>query len=324
MVQVQLSSETEAKLNLNVACLAGGVGAARFLQGLVRVVPEENISVIVNTSDDIDLYGLHVSPDVDIVTYTLAGIVDEEKGWGIRGDSFHCLEALRSYGYETWFNLGDRDLATSVHRTYLLSRGLSLLEVTGRIAASLGVKVKIIPMSNNRVQTKILTRRGLKHFQEYLVRDEAKEDVEKVVFEGIEKAKPTREALSAILNADVVFICPSNPVVSIGPILSLEGVRDTLRKTAAKIVAVSPIVRGKPIKGPADKLMAGVGLEVSAYSVASLYSDFVDVFIIDGLDSGLKSLIEKLGLRVIATDTIMRNLEDKVKLARTALNFVSG
>jgi LPPG:FO 2-phospho-L-lactate transferase len=209
-----------------ITALAGGVGAARFLQGLVRLVPEEKLTVIVNTGDDIELYGLHISPDLDIVMYTLAGIVDEERGWGIKGDTFHCLEMLQEYGYETWFKLGDRDLATHIHRTYLLKSGLSLSEVTSKLCKALGLKLRILPMSDDRIETVIVTERGKMHFQEYLVKREAKDTVVNVKFKGIEKAKPTSGVLNSILNSKAVIICPSNPVVSIGTILSVKRVSE--------------------------------------------------------------------------------------------------
>lgn len=305
-----------------ITALAGGVGAARFLQGLVKVVPPEDVTVVVNTGDDIELYGLHISPDVDIVAYTLAGIVDEEKGWGIRGDTFNCLEALSKYGHETWFKLGDRDLATHIQRTNLLKSGLTLSEATAEICQRLGVKPKILPMTNEKFETRIVTGKGTMHFQEYLVKRGGQDQVSGVLFDGAEKAKPAPKVLEAISNADTIIICPSNPIVSIGTILAVKGVKNALKQTDAKVVAVSPIVGGRPIKGPADKLMRGLGLEVSAYSVAGLYREFLDVFVIDQVDRREKKRIEGLGLNVVATNTIMKNLEDKMHLARIALKAV--
>jgi len=305
-----------------ITALAGGIGAARFLQGLVRLVSEEKLTVIVNTGDDIELYGLHISPDLDIVVYTLAGIVDEEKGWGVKGDDFHCLEMLRKYGYETWFKLGDRDLATHIHRTYLLKSGLRLSEVTRRICQALGLKVKVLPMTDEKFETVVVTDKGRMHFQEYFVKRKAVDRVLNVEFKGAERAHPAPGVLSSILNADAVVVCPSNPVVSIGTILSVGGVRDALKETKAKVIAISPIVGGAPIKGPADKLMRALGLEVSAYGVASLYKDFLDGFIIDTVDKALKSRIETLGLNVVVTNTVMRSLQDKVQLAKVVLDLV--
>ncbi len=302
-----------------ITALAGGVGAARFLQGLARIVPERDVTAIVNTGDDIELYGLHISPDLDIVVYTLAGIVDEERGWGVRGDTFHCLETLLKYGHETWFKLGDKDLATHIHRTYLLRSGLSLSEATERLCQTLGLKVKILPMTNDRFETIIMTDKGTMHFQEYLVKRRAQDEVTDVIFEGAEKAQPAPGVIDSILNADTVIVCPSNPVVSIGTILSVKNIKAALKKTEAKAVAISPIVGGRPVKGPADKLMRGLGLEVSAYSVARLYQEFLDIFVLDCVDRAEKERIEGLGLRVIVTNTLMKSIEDKVRLAKAVL-----
>lgn len=305
-----------------ITALAGGVGAARFLQGLVRVVPEEEITVIVNTGDDIELHGLHISPDLDIVMYTLAGIVDEEKGWGVRGDTFNCLGMLRRYGHETWFRLGDRDLATHIYRTQLLKSGRSLAEATQRLCQRLGVKVRILPMTDDKFETRIVTDAGTMHFQEYLVMRKAQDNVTGVMFEGVQEARPAAEVADSILNTNAVIICPSNPIVSIGTILSVKNIRRALKETEAKVIAVSPIVGGAPVKGPADKLMRGLGLEVSASAVAELYRDFLDAFVIDQLDQAERERIEKLGLHVVTTNTLMRSIEDKVRLARGVLGLV--
>ena len=305
-----------------ITALAGGVGAARFLQGLVQVVPEDEIMVIVNTGDDIELYGLHISPDLDIVMYTLAGIVDEEKGWGIREDTFNCLDMLRRYGHETWFKLGDRDLATHIYRTQLLKSGRSLSEATERLCQRLGVRVRILPMTNEKFETRIVTDAGTMHFQEYLVKREARDRVTKVIFEGAQEARPAPQVIDSILNANAVIICPSNPIVSIGTILSVRTIRSTLKETEAKVIAISPIVGGSPVKGPADKLMRGLGLEVSACAVAELYQDFLDAFVIDQVDEAERDRIEKLGLHVVTTNTLMKSIEDKVRLARVVLGLV--
>ena len=305
-----------------ITALAGGVGAARFLQGLVEAVPEKEITVIVNTGDDIELHDLYICPDLDIIMYMLAGIVNEERGWGIRGDTFHCLEMLEKYGCETWFKLGDRDLATHLYRTQLLKNGLLLSEITRKLCQSLGLKLKILPMSNEKVETKIVTDAGTMHFQEYFVKRGAQDRVTDVVFEGAEKARPAPEVIDSIFNAEAIIICPSNPIVSIGTILSLKNVRQALKETKAKVVAISPIVGDAPVKGPADRLMRGLGLEVSAYSVAHLYRDFLDVFVLDQVDRVEKKRIEGLGLQVIMTNTLMKSLEDKVRLAETALKSV--
>ena len=302
-----------------ITALAGGVGAARFLTGLVKLVDGKDLSIIVNTGDDIELFGLHISPDVDIVTYTLAGIVDEEKGWGIRGDTFRCLEALRKFSLEAWFNLGDKDLATHMFRTALLKNGFKLSEVTAQISHALGLDVKILPMTDDNFETRILTDMGSVHFEEYLVKRGAKDKVLGVEFLGAESANPAAGVVESIMEAELVVICPSNPVVSIGTILAVNGVRDAVKRSDAKKVAISPIIAGVPVKGPADKLLRGLGFEVSAYSVAKLYSDFLDTFILDVVDSAEKDKIEKLGIEVKVTNTIMKRLEDKIELARTVL-----
>lgn len=302
-----------------ITALAGGVGAARFLSGLVRVIPEEDLTVIVNTGDDIELYGLHISPDIDIVMYTLAGIVDEEKGWGIKGDTFHCLEMLRKYGYKTWFNLGDKDLATHLHRTSLMTKGLKLSEAADKMRRALGLKVRILPMTDDRFETWIETDSDSMHFQEYFVKRGAKDRVLNVKFVGAETAKPAPSVVESILESRLVIISPSNPIVSIGTILSVKRVREVLRQSKARKIAISPIVAGAPIKGPADKLMRGLGLEVSAYSVAHLYMDFLDTFVLDEADEKERTRIKDLGIKVVVTDTIMKSLEDKVRLAKTVL-----
>jgi LPPG:FO 2-phospho-L-lactate transferase len=302
-----------------IIALAGGVGAARFLMGLVKLVNEKDLSIVVNTGDDIEMFGLHISPDIDIVAYTLAGIVDEEKGWGIRGDTFHCLEALRRFNREVWFNLGDKDLATHMFRTNLLKNGLKLSEVTAQISHALGLNATILPMTDDKFETRIITEMGSVHFQEYLVKRGAKDEVLGVEFLGAEIANPAAGVLESIRKAQLVIICPSNPIVSIGTILAVKGVRDALRHTDAKRVAISPIIAGAPVKGPADKLLRGLGFQVSAYSVAKLYSDFLDTFILDVADSAEKDKIEKLGIEVKVANTLMKSLETKIALAKTVL-----
>lgn len=302
-----------------IAALAGGVGAARFLTGLLRIVREDELSVVVNTGDDIELFGLHISPDLDIITYTLAGIVDEGKGWGIKGDTFHSLEMLKKFGEDTWFGLGDRDLATHLYRTGRLKEGLTLSRVTSEICDVLEIKSKILPMSNDLFETRIVTPEGSMHFEEYFVKRHFRDEVLRVEFVGADSVKPSPGVIDALLDAKVVVVCPSNPIVSIGTILLVDGVRDALKQTDARVVAVSPIVAGAPLKGPADKMMRALGLEVSAYGVAKLYSDFLDEMVIDVRDVAQKGKIEKLGLGVKVTNTIMKTLGDKVSLAESVL-----
>ncbi len=303
-----------------IAVLAGGIGAAKFLTGLIRLVREEDLTVIANTGDDIELFGLHISPDIDIVTYTLAGIVDEEKGWGIRGDTFQCLDMLKKQGLDTWFGLGDKDLATHIYRTNRLNQGFTLSQITSKVCQNLGIKVKILPMSNDKFETRITTRDGSMHFEEYFVKRQCKDEVLGVEFVGAATAKPSPEVLEAILDAEVVVVCPSNPVVSIGTILAVDGVKVALKRTKAKVVGISPIVAGLPIKGPADKILRGLGLEVSAFGVAQLYADFLDTFVIDIKDAAVKSRIENLGVKVKVTNTVMKRLDDKVSLAKFVLD----
>ena len=302
-----------------ITALAGGVGAARFLTGLVQLVNEEDLTVIVNTGDDIEMFGLHISPDIDIVTYTLAGIVNEEKGWGLKGDSFECLEMLKRFNVDAWFNLGDRDLATHIFRTSQLKKGFTLTQVTAKISQSLGVKARVLPMTDDKFETRVEIDEGTIHFQEYMVKRGAKDRVLGVEFVGAKEAKPAIGVLDSIKNSELVIVCPSNPVVSIGTILAVDGVRDALKDSHARKIAISPLIAGAPIKGPADKLLRGLGLEVSAYSVAKLYSDFLDTFVLDVTDASQKSRIEELGLKVKVTNTLMKNFECKVELARTVL-----
>jgi LPPG:FO 2-phospho-L-lactate transferase len=304
-----------------ITALAGGVGAARFLTGLVQLVEPEDLTVIVNTGDDIDLFGLHISPDVDIVTYTLSGIVDDENGWGLKGDTFNCLNALKLFGEVDWFNLGDRDFATSILRTNMLKNGFSLSQISAKISCDLGLKLNILPMTDDKVVTYVQISKGLVHFEEYMVKRAAQDSVFDVKFVGAETAMPTKGVIDAIMSSERVIVCPSNPVVSIGSILSISGVRDALRKTCAKKVAVSPIVGGAPIKGPAAKLLNGLGVEVSAFGVAKLYADFLDGFVIDSVDASEKCRIEELGIKVIVGNTLMKDLTSKVALAKMVLDL---
>lgn len=304
-----------------ITALAGGVGAARFLTGLTQLIKQEDLTVIVNTGDDIELFGLHISPDIDIVTYSLSGIINEEKGWGIKGDTFECLNMLKRFGEAEWFNLGDRDFATSIMRTTLLRNGASLSQVSAKVSRDLGLKLKILPMTDDKFETHVNTSEGTIHFEEYMVKRAAKDQVLGVEFVGAQNAKPAKGVVEAIMASELVIVCPSNPIVSIGTILSIPGVRAALRKTPAKKIAVSPIVAGAPIKGPADKLLDGLGVEVSAFGVAKLYADFLDGFVIDTVDSAQKSRIEALGVKVAVANTLMKDLPSKVALAQVVLNM---
>ncbi len=310
-----------------IAVLAGGVGAARFLEGLVQVVSQEQITVIANTGDDHDFYGLHVSPDIDIVMYTLAGIVDKRNGWGISNDTYNTMQQLTSYGYEDWFLLGDRDLATHIHRSNLLRQGKTLSEVTEILCRHYGLlkenkHVRILPMSDQPVATYIQTPVGLLYFDEYLVKHRSADEVQDIIFVGADKAKPAPGVLDALKQAKTILIAPSNPLVSIGTILAIPGIQDALHHASGTVVAVSPIVGGAPIKGPADKLMRGMGHEVSAVGVARCYQDFLDVMVIDTQDAHLAKQIEALGIATVVTNTIMSDDTAKANLARTVLHAV--
>jgi LPPG:FO 2-phospho-L-lactate transferase len=303
-----------------ITVIAGGVGAARFLQGLLQIVHgDENVTIVSNVGDDAEFFGLHVSPDIDAVLYHLAGLADEERGFGVRGDTFHTLEALSRFGYDTWFNLGDRDLATCVTRTDLLRRGLTLSQATGEIARALGVPATVLPATDDRLRTRIRSDGGVIDFQEFFVKHAAGDAVREVIFDGADSAGPAPGVPDAIASAEAIVITPSNPLVSIGPILAVSGLRDALRETQAKVIAVSPIVGGATVKGPAAQMMRDQGLEASATAVASLYADFLDAFVIDNVDAALASQIEAMGLAVTVTDTIMDSMEKKVALARTTL-----
>ncbi|HEU5015999.1 MAG TPA: 2-phospho-L-lactate transferase [Roseiflexaceae bacterium] len=304
-----------------ITVLAGGVGAARFLEGVVQVAPPEQVTAIVNTGDDITLHGLYISPDVDIVTYTLAGIIDETNGWGIRGDTTNVLDMLTTLGADTsWFLLGDRDIATHIRRTELLRAGKTPAEIADEFRRALGVQTRVLPMSNEPVATMIDTPSGLMHFENYLVQRHAQDEVRGVVFQGTEDARPAPGVLEAIREAEVVLIAPSNPIVSVGTILAVPGVRAALRETAAPVVAVSPIVGGAAIKGPAAPLMQAQGYEVSARGVADCYRDIADALVIDQVDADLADDIRARGLDVVITDTIMRGPAEKRALAQAALD----
>ncbi len=316
---------TDPNSPLPVVALAGGVGAARFLRGLVRAVPAEAVTAIVNTGDDKVFYGLDVSPDLDIVTYTLAGLVDAERGWGLSGDSFAAVEALGRFGHETWFRLGDRDLATCLHRTLRLRAGIGLASATDEIRRALGVATRILPMSDDPTPTIVELSGGRRlHFEEYLVRDGAPSDVEAVDLAAARCARPAPGVCDALRNARTILVCPSNPVVSIAPILAVPGVREAIRASGAPVVAISPIVGGAPLKGPADRLLRATGSEVSARGVARLYRDLARGFVLDTRDAQQLPDVEALGLRALAIDTIMRNAAASESLARAALGLADA
>ena len=302
---------------MKVTALAGGVGGAKLLIGLQRVV--DDLTAIVNTGDDTRIYGVHVSPDVDIVTYWLAGIADIERGWGIEGDTFNVIEAMRSMGAEAWFNLGDRDFATCLLRTERMRQGEPLSAITKDIKDRLRVVPEILPMTDDEVATRIVTSDGATlEFQEYFVRDRQEPEVAEVRFAGIADARPAPGVIEAIRSADRVIICPSNPVVSVDPILALPGIRDELADHP-HVTAVTPIVQGAPIKGPADKLLRAKGIEVSARGVAGIYSGLIERFVLDEKDEQQAIDIEALGIEPLVLDTLMTDAGSSERLARGIL-----
>ncbi len=307
---------------MEIVALAGGVGASKLLLGMTRVMDARALTIVVNTGDDLVLHGLSISPDLDIVTYTLAGAVNPRMGWGLRGDTFSALEILRRYEREDWFHLGDRDLATHIHRTALLRSGATLTEATDAIRRAWGVEARILPMSDTPVPTLIGTEIGVIHFQEYLVKHRTELTVKEIIFDGVDAARPAPGVLETIAAAEGIVVCPSNPLISIGPILAVPGVREALCKRRERVVAVCPIVGGKSLKGPSDKMMRQVGNEVSALGVARMYRDFAGTLVIDTEDAAQRRKIEALGMQVAVRATTMRTSADKERLARAVLSVL--
>ncbi len=301
---------------MHVVALAGGVGASKMLWGLYHALDPAALAIVVNTADDIELHGLSISPDLDIVTYTLSDAVNPSTGWGLKDDTYALLQALARFGKETWFGLGDRDLATHLYRTERLRAGAPLSEITDSIRRAFGVAARILPMSDQPVRTMIETERGVMHFQEYLVKNRAEPTVRRITFQGIEQSRPAPGVLEALAGAQAILICPSNPLISIGPILAVPGIREALCSSRQRVLAVSPIVGGRSLKGPSDRMLAELGYEASATSVARLYRDIASAYVLDRVDAGERSAIEALGFRVFVTDTVMRNGADKIRLAR--------
>lgn len=309
---------------MKITALAGGTGAAKLLRGLARVLDARDLTVIVNTGDDAEIWGLHVSPDLDTVCYTLAGVIDERKGWGLVDETFHALDQIARFGEPVWFNLGDRDLATHLHRTRLLREGGTLTEVTRAIAQALHVTATVLPMSDQAVRTRILGPDGWLAFQEYFVREKAQVEVRAVNYAGAPSARPAPGVLDALRTADAVLVCPSNPITSIGPILAVPGVVEGLRATEAAVVAVSPIVGGDAVSGPAGRLMAGAGLPVSATGVARAYGGWLDVLVFDERDRALAAEIQAAGAAAVSAPTMMSSREAEVTLARHVLAAIEA
>lgn len=304
---------------MRLTLLAGGSGAAKFIDGLLQIVPQKNLTVICNTGDDIELFGLHISPDVDTITYLLAGIFDKKRGWALKGDSFNALKQLTKFGFPSWFNLGDKDIALHIYRSHLLRRGKTLSQATKIICDALGVKANILPMTNEKVTTQINTGKTVLHFQEFFVRDKWRVPVKSVRYNGAKNAKPAPGVLSAIRDADAVIICPSNTVTSISPILTVPGIREALTKTKAKRIAISPFTGKHAFSGPADKLMRACGYESSSEGTRAFYGGILDVLVADRGDA---PFFKKTGPpRLVFTNILMRTLSQKSKLAREVLKF---
>ena len=301
-----------------VLALAGGVGGAKLALGLSKVLPADELTIVVNTGDDATFHGLHVSPDLDTVMYALAGLSNNETGWGVAGDTFNSLGQLERYGNPAWFNLGDKDLATHIRRTELLRNGSTLSEATGSLCASLDIASRIVPMTDDPVHTMVETAEGELPFQTYFVREQCRPVTLAIRYDGAERARPSPGFLDSLETASHLIICPSNPFLSVDPILALPEVRQRLEKFAGRRLAVSPIVEGEAVRGPAGKLMRELGHEVSCVGVARYYQGLCDIFIIDELDEGCAGEIESLGMRVHSAPTIMQNDDDKERLARLA------
>ena len=315
-----------------VVALAGGVGGAKLAQGLAGILDGSELSIIVNTADDFDLWGLHISPDLDTVMYTLAGIANPATGWGIVDDTHHTLAGIAALGQDPWFSLGDRDFATHILRTQRLRAGERLTTVTQSLAralgidatllpmtSALGVETRLLPMTDDPVATTIHSGGEALAFQDYFVTRRQQDTVDAVSFTGVEQARPTPEALAAIASASDIILCPSNPIVSIGPILAVPGLRDALVASEAVKVAVSPIVGGKALKGPADRMLASLGHESSALGIARIYQDLIDVLVIDEVDGDQADTIRALGLDVLVTQAVMGGRQDRERLAGETL-----
>ena len=308
---------------MRLVALAGGTGAAKLLRGLDALIRPGALTIVGNTGDDALVWGLHVSPDLDTVCYALGGLIDLDRGWGLREESFRTLGEMVRFGEPTWFNLGDRDLATHLHRTRLLRESRTLTEATAKIARDLGVTHAVLPMSDQPVRTRVRGPEGWLGFQEYFVREKTQVEVLEVEYAGAAAALPAPGVLEAIAAADAVIVCPSNPVTSIGPILAVPRVALALAATDATVLAVSPIVGGQAVSGPAGRLMTARALEVSAAGVAAAYAPWLDVLLVDTVDAALAPRIEAAGVRAVVGDTLMRGLPQEIALARRVLDALA-
>lgn len=313
----------DSQINRNIVALAGGVGGAKLAYGLARIIPPEKLTIIVNTGDDFEHLGLHIAPDLDTVMYTLAGLANPATGWGVKDESWQMMAAMARYGGPTWFNLGDRDLATHLLRTKWLREAYPYNLVTKELCTRLGVRCTVLPMSEEPIRTIIETKEGELPFQEYFVKRRWQPVVTGIRFEGADTATPSREVISAVRNADTIIFCPSNPLISIDPILSMPSLRRIVAASRAAKVGVSPIVGGQALKGPAAKMMEELGLEVSPVGVARHLQDVLTAFVIDHADEAYQDAVTDLGLRTLVTNTVMHNDEDKVRLAQEVVEFVS-
>ncbi|PYM42152.1 MAG: 2-phospho-L-lactate transferase [Candidatus Rokuibacteriota bacterium] len=304
---------------MRLTAIAGGTGAAKLLRGLAAARPRDTLTVIGNTGDDAEIWGLHVSPDLDTVMYALAGRLDTARGWGLTGETFRCLEAMGDLGAQTWFNLGDRDLATHLHRTRALREGLPLSAVMAELCGRLGVAARVLPMSDEPVRTRVRTPDGWLSFQEYFVREKAQVQVLDVEYAGASQARPAPGVLEAICEAEVVVVCPSNPVTSVGPVLAVPGIADALTGARARVVAVSPIVGGAAVSGPAGALMRARGLSVSAVGVAAAYAPWLGTLVIDRSDTGRVAELARLGVEAVLADIVMTDRDREIALARVVL-----
>ncbi len=304
---------------LKVVALAGGVGGAKMVNGLAQILPPENLFIIGNTADDFEHLGLSISPDLDTVMYNLAGINNTETGWGLAGETWQTLAALENIGAPTWFSLGDKDLATHLLRTQWRKSGYPLSWITAQLCRRLGVKPTLMPMTDSLVRTVLHTNEGKLDFQEYFVRRKQTPVITRIEFEGADTAELNREIITALRMADVIVFAPSNPLLSIDPILALPGLRRMLAASPARKIGVSPIIGGAAVKGPAAKIMSELGMEVSAFGVADYLKDVLSEFVLDGVDDIHAARIEGLGLRTLVTDTLMKSPEDQARLAREIL-----
>ncbi len=310
--------------DMKVTLLAGGTGGAKLAHGFQMVLEPGDLSVIVNVADDAEHYGLLVCPDLDTIMYTLAGIADREQGWGVTGDTFTAMAQMERYGAETWFRIGDADLATHVRRAHLMAGGASLTDATVALTASLGIASHLVPATNDRLRTRIGTDAGELDFQAYFVQRGQRDEVRAVRFEGADAARPGPAALGALANAALVVIGPSNPIVSIGPILAIPGMREALLASPAPRIGVSGIVASKALRGPADRMLTSLGHESSALGVARMYDGLFEEFVIDEQDEALAPQIEALGIRVTVLPTVMHNDEDRASLARALVELGEG